>query len=451
MTIPAFPRTVLPNRVSYPAMPTGLVSVAQSGLTQTRTTTQVGRTWEETYIPLKGNSDATARAFLATLVSLYRNQTPFTVAHLGQMDLLGAGGGTPLVNGAGQAGYALITNGWTASTTVLKAGDVLSIAGVPWVYDVTADVVSDGSGNATIPINPPLIGNAATSAPASGAALTINSTPGLVTYTAFVESLDMPQASAGPGYFQSCRVKFREIPGTPPVVVSPGLVVLPPGVSLTGTLAALAGGGSGVPVLAVRIRFLVDALLGSSGTGASLVFIGNNIEGTSLEVTIGVISAGVVRFQGTFNNGYANAIFGTMLQSALPAAGTGVILYAVYNGAGTIALTSATITLETDDGTVLFSGTLSNTALGTSGNTNPSTTAVAIGAGTSGPGDGLTIDGVEITVADIADPSVPPTSGDSGAIAIWGFAGTLAPTGGLGPTLTPAAGTVSYLPGGIWT
>jgi hypothetical protein len=442
MTIPAFPRTVPPNHATYPAMPTGLVSLGQSGIAQTRTTTQVGRTWEETYIALKANTDPVARGFLATLVSLFRNQTQFTVAHLGQLQLLGAGGGTPVVNGANQTGFTLVTNGWTASTVVLKAGDIFTIAGVPWVYDVTADVTSDGSGNATIPINPPLIGNAATSAPASGAAITINSTPGTVTYTAFIESLDMPQAGAGPGFYQSCRVKFREVPGTPPVVVSPGLVVLTSGVSLTATLPALAGGGSGLPVLAFRMHFLDDALLGPTITASGLVLINSTSGGTSLEASVSA-SDGVLTFQGTANNGEANQIFGTMAQSALPAAGTIVTLYVIVNAAAG----TATITLETDDGTVLFTATVTGEE---TTNLPAANTTVVIGAGSSGPGGGLTIDGAEITTAAIAAPNVPPTTEDDDAIAIWGFAGTLAPTGGVGVTLTPVGGAVSYLPGGTW-
>lgn len=82
---------------------------------------------------------------------------------------VGAQGGTPLVNGGGQTGNSLVTNGWSNSTKVLNAGDIITIgtlaAGVLAVnpqnrqttgalrqFVVTADVTSDGSGNATIPI-----------------------------------------------------------------------------------------------------------------------------------------------------------------------------------------------------------------------------------------------------------------------------------------------------------
>lgn len=97
---------------------------------------------------------------------------------------VGVYGGTPLVNGAGQgtagtgnawaATTALITDGWTVTTTVLKAGDVINIAGINAVnpdnkqdlgylkqFVVTANTVTDGSGNSTITISPAIIAGGA--------------------------------------------------------------------------------------------------------------------------------------------------------------------------------------------------------------------------------------------------------------------------------------------------
>lgn len=93
-------------------------------------------------------------------------------------------GGTPAVNGAGQTGSSLVTNGWTAAAALrLKTGDTFTIAGVFAVnpqtrtstgqlrqFVVTADVSSDASGNATIPIFPAIT--------ASGAFQTVTATPG---------------------------------------------------------------------------------------------------------------------------------------------------------------------------------------------------------------------------------------------------------------------------------
>lgn len=70
----------------------------------------------------------------------------------------GSPGGTPLVNGASQTGFTLTTDGWTVSTTVLKAGDMFQIDSA--LYEALEDVTSDGSGNATIELWPRLRGHA---------------------------------------------------------------------------------------------------------------------------------------------------------------------------------------------------------------------------------------------------------------------------------------------------
>lgn len=100
-------------------------------------------------------------------------------------------GGTPLVNGASQTGSSLVTDGWTAAAASrLKKGDIFTIAGVYKVnpvsgntltdleqFVVTADVSSDGSGNATIPIYPAITTSGAyktvSASPADNAAITV--------------------------------------------------------------------------------------------------------------------------------------------------------------------------------------------------------------------------------------------------------------------------------------
>lgn len=119
---------------------------------------------------------------------------------------VGVATGTPLVKGASQTStYAsvkdsntqtLATDGWTASQTgILKAGDVFTIANVyavnpvtkatlPFLkqFVVTADVDSDGSGNATPTISPAIITSGAfqnvSAAPADNAAITVMGTGG---------------------------------------------------------------------------------------------------------------------------------------------------------------------------------------------------------------------------------------------------------------------------------
>jgi hypothetical protein len=63
----------------------------------------------------------------------------------------GAGGGTPRVNGGSQTGTSLVTDGWPPNQVVLKAGDMFSCGELK---RASADVLSDGSGNATITFRP---------------------------------------------------------------------------------------------------------------------------------------------------------------------------------------------------------------------------------------------------------------------------------------------------------
>lgn len=109
----------------------------------------------------------------------------------------GTRGGTPLVNGAAQnvvysqtnnVSQSLVTDGWTATTGGLKAGDVFTIANVFAVNPVSkavqsylqqfvclADATADGAGNATLTISPPIITSGAfqtvSAAPADNAAI----------------------------------------------------------------------------------------------------------------------------------------------------------------------------------------------------------------------------------------------------------------------------------------
>ncbi len=95
---------------------------------------------------------------------------------------VGDHGGTPLSNGVDQTGSSIITDGWDLSTTgLLKEGDVITFAGVfeinPQSYQstgrlqhfvVTADVDSDGAGNATIPVSPAINDGTLTTVDAEG-------------------------------------------------------------------------------------------------------------------------------------------------------------------------------------------------------------------------------------------------------------------------------------------
>lgn len=69
----------------------------------------------------------------------------------------GVATGTSLVNGGSQTGRSVITDGWSANITgILKAGDFIKFTGHNKVYVLTADVNSNGSGQATLAIEPAL-------------------------------------------------------------------------------------------------------------------------------------------------------------------------------------------------------------------------------------------------------------------------------------------------------
>lgn len=90
----------------------------------------------------------------------------------------GAGGGTPVVNGAGQDGNdSLVVSGFPNSVTgVVKKGDAVQVGtGLSSrLYVARADVNSDSSGNATIPVMPDVRVNTA-----NGAAITLTNARGL--------------------------------------------------------------------------------------------------------------------------------------------------------------------------------------------------------------------------------------------------------------------------------
>jgi hypothetical protein len=100
-------------------------------------------------------------------------------------------GGTPLTNiVTPQSGNTVVTDGWTATTTVLAVGTVFTIDGVFNInpqsrqstgvlknFTVTTATVTDGSGNSTITFSPAIVTSGAyqnvSAAVADGKAITI--------------------------------------------------------------------------------------------------------------------------------------------------------------------------------------------------------------------------------------------------------------------------------------
>ena len=206
----AFPRTVKPANVTYPKVIGSLISVGQSGALQTRSEASQGRTWQETWSALPAG-DADVQDLLTTIENLYNTGATCTLVHY----LLPGSGkpnngpwktaGAPKVKGADQSGTSLITDGQgTSLTPAVKSGDSFTIAGLDVLFRATADANSDGSGNCTISILPPIV---AGSSPGDNALITTAD----ATLTAIV--LDYSDASAGPDeYIGGLTVTFLEAP-----------------------------------------------------------------------------------------------------------------------------------------------------------------------------------------------------------------------------------------------
>jgi hypothetical protein len=97
---------------------------------------------------------ATARQWVS---KLNQAQTNGGRIKFPQMDFAVGSPGTVLINGAGQSGSTLIVDGAAASYP-FKDGQFFSIVtgGVHHLYHVTADTTANGSGQASLPIFPPL-------------------------------------------------------------------------------------------------------------------------------------------------------------------------------------------------------------------------------------------------------------------------------------------------------
>lgn len=134
-------------------------------------------------------SEPALKGFLANIANfeIYMDQNVYT-------QTVGAYGGTPVVNGAGQTGSSLVTGGWTASVSgLLNIGDVFTIAGVFAVnprskvstgqlqnFTVTATASSSGGGAATLSIYPAIVTTGAyqtvSASPANNAPITVKGT-----------------------------------------------------------------------------------------------------------------------------------------------------------------------------------------------------------------------------------------------------------------------------------
>tara|TARA_R110000824_G_scaffold82503_3_gene206806 strand:+ start:9154 stop:9759 length:606 start_codon:yes stop_codon:yes gene_type:complete len=130
-----------------------------------------GARWYASYT-LPPLTEAEAGEWIAFLTKLRGQANSFFAHDPARTTAQGTPTGTPLVNGAGQTGTNLITDGWTASTLVLKAGDYISVAATQSkLFMVVDDAVSNAGGQVTLIIEPGI-----KTSPADGAEIKI-STP----------------------------------------------------------------------------------------------------------------------------------------------------------------------------------------------------------------------------------------------------------------------------------
>lgn len=205
-----FPRSAgaMPRLVSPPRFPNAMYSPSQSGRAQTRSVTNMGRIWQETY-PLLDTANPSVRALIQAINQSLREAPVWDVQMIYWHVRKGLGGGTPLVNGINQSGSSLIIDG--ASTNItnwLRRGDLIQVPGCAVVFDVAADVNTDGSGNATIPISPPIF---AGQSPADNASVEIN--PANIFLKAIITDVsDYPQMDVTKFIDAGMIITWREQP-----------------------------------------------------------------------------------------------------------------------------------------------------------------------------------------------------------------------------------------------
>lgn len=146
ITLPADP---VPSAMSW-----RLVQPAQNNISEwtgARQTVASNRGWWECQLelpPIVGTTNFNAwRAFVASMRGPV-NTVQIPVDPVAQSALAN----TARVNGAGQYGRSIVTDGWPSSTTVLYAGQFVTIG--DQLLQLTSNITSDGSGNATISFEP---------------------------------------------------------------------------------------------------------------------------------------------------------------------------------------------------------------------------------------------------------------------------------------------------------
>ena len=154
---PSYPLT-LPTVTGIKTQNFGLnrvVAVTESPFTnQEQVYEHDGAQWKATFTlpPMKKDS---ASIWLAFLMSLRGRRGTFKIGDQDRKTIQGTATGTVLVKGAAQTGNAINLDGFTASrANVFLAGDYIQINS--YLYMVSANVTANGSGEATVYVEPSL-------------------------------------------------------------------------------------------------------------------------------------------------------------------------------------------------------------------------------------------------------------------------------------------------------
>lgn len=204
----SWPRAIRPATATPLQFPGALASWSDSGKAQHRSTGQIGVMWTETYPAFHARS-VEGQAFLAFIGYAWRNGITFDIDHVLHPTRLGVGTGTPRIDGAGQTGDTILTDGWlqtyNSGPSVLLAGSILTIGGVSGVRMAYLDATPTETGEWIIPITPPIFAGAA---PGDNALLTVNDVRIAAT---IAERPNLPPAGVDM-YIQGLSVTFREAP-----------------------------------------------------------------------------------------------------------------------------------------------------------------------------------------------------------------------------------------------
>jgi hypothetical protein len=176
LSIVALPSDTVPGCPAYSSLeldPHEAVASNTSPFTGQQQTYDWQQSWWVGQVSLPPMSRANADVWQAFILQCRGGANAFLIGNPKAVTPRGTGRGAPLVSGAGQTGYNLVTRGWHVSSfSLLSPGDWIQIG--YRMYKVLNQVNSDASGNATLAIWPNLRDQ-----PADGAQIILSHCKGL--------------------------------------------------------------------------------------------------------------------------------------------------------------------------------------------------------------------------------------------------------------------------------